>query len=551
MLRFPLWKIAAVLIVTLAGVVFSLPNLFTAQSVNTWPSFMPNQQVSLGLDLQGGSHLLLEVDTDSVLKERLETLVDDVRVQLRSERIGYRNLGVVGDAVTLNLTDEAQKPAALEQIAEINQIPTQGLGGLGLNPFDGTGGANPFERMYTVTDSGVRLSMSFSETMKTSIISSTIEQSLEVVRRRIDEVGTREPVIQRQGQTQILVQVPGEKNPDRIKKLLGQTAKLNFHMVDVQASLADARAGRVPAGSMYLPAVEEEGGVGPTDYVVRSRVLVSGENLVDSQPSFDLNTPVVSFRFDQTGAREFGRATADNVGGLLAIVLDGQVISAPRIDEPILGGSGIIRGNFTVESARDLSILLRAGALPAPLDVVEERSVGPDLGADSVAAGKIAGILSIIAVGVFMILYYGSFGVAAVIGLMVNMVLIIAVLSMLQATLTLPGIAGIVLTVGMAVDANVLIFERIREEARAGRSAFPAIDVGYQQALRTIIDANVTTLIAAIILFQFGSGPIKGFAVTLAIGIVTSMFTAVTLTRLLVVSYMRRKKSGAPLPLMG
>jgi preprotein translocase subunit SecD len=371
---------------------------------------------------------------------------------------------------------------------------------------------------------------------------SAVAQSVEIVRRRIDEVGTREPTIQRQGENRILVQVPGEKDPDSIKRLLGQTAKLTFHLVDLDTSMEQALAGNLPPGSELLPSDENDASGQAAQYVVRKRVEVSGESLVDAQPTYYQNQPVVSFRFDSVGGRKFGNVTRDHVGELLAIVLDGRVISAPRIDEPILGGSGIIRGSFTVQEANELAVLLRAGALPAPLEIVEERTVGPDLGADSIQAGKVASVIGLILVALAMGLYYGLFGVFANIALIVNLVLIIAALSVLQATLTLPGIAGIVLTMGMAVDANVLIFERIREEARVGRPPMSAIDAGYREAMRTIIDANLTTLIAAVLLYAFGSGPVRGFAVTLGIGIITSMFTAITFTRLLMATWFRRTR---------
>ena len=367
-------------------------------------------------------------------------------------------------------------------------------------------------------------------------------QSLEIVRRRIDEVGTREPTIQRQGENRILVQVPGEKDPESIKRLLGQTARLTFHLVDLDTSVEQALAGNLPPGSELLPSDEGDRTGGAGQYVVRKRVEVSGESLVDAQPTYYQNQPVVSFRFDSVGGRKFGNITRDHVGELLAIVLDGRVISAPRIDEPILGGSGIIRGSFTVQEANELAVLLRAGALPAPLEIVEERTVGPDLGADSIEAGKVASVIGFVLVVLAMGLYYGLFGVFAGIALVVNLILIIAALSVLQATLTLPGIAGIVLTMGMAVDANVLIFERIREEVRVGRPPMSAIDAGYREAMRTIIDANLTTLIAAVLLYAFGSGPVRGFAVTLGIGIITSMFTAITFTRLLMATWFRRTR---------
>jgi preprotein translocase subunit SecD len=338
-----------------------------------------------------------------------------------------------------------------------------------------------------------------------------------------------------------VVQLPGIDDPDRIKSLLGKTAKLTFQMVDIQASVEDALAGRVPPGSRLLPGEDPQ--TGPSHYVVRRRIMVSGDRLVDASSGFDQNNrSAVFIRFDQVGARQFGRATQENVNRPFAIVLDGKVISAPVINEPILGGTAQITGDFSVAEAQDLALLLRAGALPAPLRVVEERTVGPGLGKDSIAAGETASIIGMVLVIGFMIVTYGRFGIMADIALFFNVVLILAVLSLLQATLTLPGIAGIILTIGMAVDANVLIFERIREEVRYGRSPFNAVEIGYQRALTTIIDSNLTTLFAAVFLYSFGSGPIRGFAVTLAIGILTSMFTAIMLTRLMVVQWLRRRR---------
>ena len=401
-------------------------------------------------------------------------------------------------------------------------------------------------RLETGTEtsvSGEKFTITLTEQTVRDVKTSAVNQSIEIVRRRIDETGVREPAIQRQGSDRILVQLPGVKDPERIKRLLGKTAKMNFRLVDQSMSAEQARRGRPPPGSELLPADNEVGPDGePVQYLVRKRVMVSGDTLVDAQPTVQDAQPVVSFRFDAVGARRFGDTTRRNVGRPFAIVLDGKVISAPVIREPILGGSGIISGNFTVQSARDLALLLRAGALPAPLTVLEERTVGPGMGADSIRAGKIASVLAIVIVIVFMAATYGMFGVMADIALTLNMILIGAALSLLQATLTLPGIAGIVLTIGMAVDANVLIFERIREEQRNGRTPISAVDAGYQRALTTIIDANLTTFIAAVLLFQFGSGPIKGFAVTLAIGLLTSMFTAIMVTRLMVVTWLRHRR---------
>jgi preprotein translocase subunit SecD len=439
---------------------------------------------------------------------------------LRPARIGYRGLAVRGQGVTMVLTD----PTQTEQAVGILK---------GLNP-------NPLSReVEVVPGDGGRIDVRLTDSTVRSLQDSAIRQSLEIVRRRIDEVGTREPTIQRQGEDRILVQVPGEKNPESIKHLLGQTAKLTFHLVDMDTPLQQALAGNVPPGSEVLPSAERSGG---GQMVVRKRVEVSGESLVDAQPSYQQNQPVVSFRFDSAGARKFGAVTRDHVGELLAIVLDGKVISAPRIREPILGGSGVISGSFTTQSANELAVLLRAGALPAPLQVVEERSVGPDLGADSIRAGKLAGVVAFLLVAAFMVIYYSTFGVIADIALVVNLFLLFGVLSALQATLTLPGIAGVVLTIGMGVDTNVLIYERIREESRHGKSVISAIETGFREALRTIIDAHVTTLIAAVLLYAFGSGPVRGFAVTLGVGIVANLFTAVTLTRLVVATWLWRTR---------
>ncbi|MGH1481547.1 MAG: protein translocase subunit SecD [Geminicoccales bacterium] len=536
MLRFSSWTIGSIVAICLLGVVFSLPNLFPRAQMERMPSWLPHQQINLGLDLQGGSHLLLEVGVEAVIEERMESVADDVRRLLRPEKIKYKSLGSRGNTTSFTLVDSGQASQALSILGELNSNNT---GEFGADVFGQLGG-NPLAPNFDISQSGSRIDITLTEGAAQSLQNNAVQQSLEIVRRRIDEVGTREPTIQRQGADRVLVQVPGEKNPDRIKDLLGQTAKLNFHLVDLETSTAQALSGNLPAGSVLMESVDD---AGPSEVVVRKRIEVSGENLVNAQPTYQQNQPVVSFTFDAVGARKFGNVTRDHVNELLAVVLDDKVISSPRINEPILGGSGIISGNFTVESANDLAILLRAGALPAPLEVIEERTVGPDLGADSIAAGKWAGVIGLVAVIVFMTLYYGPvFGIAANVGLIVNLLLVTALLSLLQATLTLPGIAGIVLTIGMAVDANVLVFERIREEARVGKSPLAAVDTGYKEAMRTIIDANVTTLIAAILLYVFGSGPIRGFAVTLGCGIVTSMFTAIMLTRLLISTWLRRSR---------
>lgn len=534
MLYFAKWKIALVIGVCVLGLVFVFPNFFSEETAENLPGFLPSQQINLGLDLQGGSHLLLEVEIAVVIRERLEAVADEARRALREERIGYTG-GIRNDGS--RVTIQLRSPEQLEAARRI-------LEGLAQPITNRVIGTSATDLIIDVSDDGAVV-ITLSDEAVAERKRSSVEQSIEIVRRRVDETGTNEPTIQRQGEERILVQLPGIDDPDRVKRLLGQTAKLTFRLVDVDAG--PAREGdRPPPGSDIIPASDEPGRV----YVVRKQIMVSGENLTDAQPGFDsqTNEPVVNFRFDALGGRRFGQVTSNNVGRPFAIVLDGEVISAPVIRSAIIGGSGQISGGFTIQEASDLSVLLRAGALPAPLAILEERSVGPDLGADSVAAGKIASVIAFVLVMVFMVVVYGFFGLIANVALIVNMVLVGGGLSALQATLTLPGIAGIVLTIGMAVDANVLIFERIKEELRLGKTPFAAVEAGYGRALTTIIDSNVTTLIAAVLLFQFGSGPVKGFAVTLAFGIVSSMFTAITLTRLILITWMRWRRP-ATLPL--
>ena len=531
MLNFPRWKIIVILTVCLAGLLTAFPNFLPSERAAGLPDFMPSRQINLGLDLQGGSHMLLEVDVPAVISERLDAVEDDVRTALRSATIGYRGLRIDGEAVVFRLRDSADAERARETLADLAQPITTGLfatNARDLEITDAPGGGFTLQ----LTEAGI-------EQRRIQAVT----ESIETLRRRIDPDGTLEPTIQRQGEDRILLQVPGVQDPQTIRDRINTEAKLTFHMLDERTTEQQAAAGRVPAGSLLLPM--QEGG----QIVVSKRAALGGDRLVDAQPGFDQNNqPVVTFRCDTAGGRKFGYITRTNVGKRFAIVLDDEVLSAPVIREPILGGSGQISGGFTVEEATELALLLRAGALPAPLTIVEERTVGPDLGADSIAAGELAGLIGLTAVVVFIILSYGWFGVVANVALMINIALIMGALSTLQATLTLPGIAGIVLTIGMAVDANVLVFERIREEIRGGKTPFAAIDSGYSQALSTILDANITTLIAAILLFQFGSGPVKGFAVTLSIGIVTSVFTAVTLTRFMLVTWLRRRRP-AQLPI--
>jgi preprotein translocase subunit SecD len=518
---FPKWKIALVAIVSLLGIAFAAPNLLSREQADRLPHWL--QPVSLGLDLQGGSYLLLEVDTGYVFREQLTSLVETVRTTLRKEKIKYSDLGAKGDLVNVRIIDAEDRAKARELLRKLD--PDAGL---------------------DARDDGTMV-LKYSEQAVKARKLSAVEQSLEIVRRRIDELGTREPSIQRQGEDRIVVQLPGVKDPDRIKALLGKTAKLTFHLLDDSTTAEEAGKGRVPPGSMLLPAAEKERGM-PESYVVRKRIEVGGDMLTDSKATYQDGRPVVSFRFNAAGGKKFGDATRENSGKFLAIVLDEKVISAPRINEPILGGSGIISGSFTVQQAQDLSLLLRAGALPAPLQVLEERTVGPDLGADSIKAGAIACLLGLGLVIILMIAIYGSLGVIANVALVLNLIMLLAGLSILGATLTLPGIAGIVLTMGMAVDANVLIYERMREEQRNGRTIMSAMQAGFDRAFGTIFDANLTTLAAAALLFQFGTGPIKGFAVTLSLGLITSMFTAVMVTRMLTVVWIKARRLKA-LPL--
>ncbi|MEM1278274.1 MAG: protein translocase subunit SecD, partial [Pseudomonadota bacterium] len=530
MLYFAPWKRFLVIGLCMVGLLLASPNLLDQQTRDSLPDWLPKDSINLGLDLRGGAHLLVDVQIEEVFADRMLNLRSSAGQALREGGVRrFTNLRATQDRVSVRITNADQLDAARRLLEGLAQPVGGGLGFAG-----GFGGPD----LQVTTAANQTIQITLTEPAKKEITDRTMAQSLEIVRRRIDESGTREPSIQRQGERRILIQVPGLGSADELLQLLGQTAKLSFHMVD--AFGADAR--NPGPNQLLVMGTEEEGGGA---YLVERRPILTGENLVDSQLGFHHQTglPVVNFRFDTTGAQIFGRVTAANQGRLFAIVLDNEVISAPRINDPILGGAGFIEGNFTVESATNLSILLRAGALPASIKVLEQRTVGPDLGADSVEAGAKATLLAFVAVLIFMAITYGLFGILADIALIINVGLIFGVLSLLGATLTLPGIAGIVLTIGMAVDANVLIFERMREELRASANKVSrAIERGYSQALSAIIDANITTLIAAVILFGIGSGPVKGFAVTLAIGIITSVFTAVMVTRLMVVTWLDWKR---------
>jgi preprotein translocase subunit SecD len=525
MLYFSRWKALATLFTALIVCLFAVPNFFPDQTLRSLPKWA-QRHVVLGLDLQGGSHILLEVDASFVRKEKAEQLRDEVRRVLREARVGYTGLVVRGLTVEVRIREGSDFTAALAKLRELSQP----LGGI----LSTTG-----QRSVDINDAGGGLvQLTITQPAITERIRQAVEQSIQIVERRINELGTVEPLIQRQGVDRILVQVPGLSDPARLLDLLGKTAKLTFRMVDVSVSPEQAMQGRVPPESELLYGPQREG---RTPYVIERRVLVSGEDLTDAQPGFDQRTsePIVTFRFNTNGARRFAQATQENVGRPFAIVLDNEVISAPVIREPILGGSGQISGSFTVQGANDLAILLRAGALPAPLTVIEQRVVGAGLGQDSIVNGTRASYVGGALVILFMLVTYGRYGLIANIAVAVNVAMIFGVLSFINATLTLPGIIGIVLTIGIAVDSNVLIYERIREEVRGGRTAIAAIDAGFTRALATILDSNITTFIAAAVLFFIGTGPVRGFAVTLGIGIITTVFTAFTLTRLIVAWWVR------------
>jgi preprotein translocase subunit SecD len=526
MLYISKWKAVAILATAIFVCLWTVPNFFPESLIQKLPGWA-QRHVVLGLDLQGGSHILLQVDANDVLKQKVDGLRDDVRRVLREARVGITGAPVVRNNNTVEVhIRESDLEKALPKLRELS-TPIGGLlGATGQRSLDinnpGTGLVQ-----LTVTDAAIN------ERMR-----QVVEQSIEIIERRVNELGTVEPLIERQGNDRILVQVPGLQDPQHLKTILGKTAKLEFRMVDPTMSAEQALQGRPPPDSEVLYGPEKEG---KPPYLIEKRVLVAGSDLTDAQPGFDqrTNEPIVQFRFNSSGSRKFAQATQQNVGRPFAIVLDNEVISAPVIREPILQGSGQISGNFTVQSANDLAVLLRAGALPAKLTIIEERTVGPGLGQDSISKGKLASGVGSLMVVVFMLATYGLFGLFANVAVSVNVAMIFGLLSLMDATLTLPGIAGIVLTVGIAVDSNVLIYERIREEVRHGRTPITAIDAGFTRALATILDSNITTFIAAAVLFFIGTGPVKGFAVTLGIGILTTVFTAFTLTRLIVAYWVR------------
>ncbi|HEY1631261.1 MAG TPA: protein translocase subunit SecD [Rhizomicrobium sp.] len=528
MLQIPTWSRVVTGIILFLGILFALPNALPGAWVAKFPSFLPRSTVTLGLDLQGGSNLLLGVDMPGVYKDKLEQLRTDARVSLRKQHILFRNLQVVNGVLTVQIADAARYPDALGIMKGLNGAASGAVLAVGALQYD-------------LSETGDHtIAMKMSEAYAGQLRTEVVKQSIEVVRRRIDQMGLREPTIEKQGDDRISVQVPGLDKPAELINLLGQTGKMTFQLVDEAANIQQAQQGIVPIDSELLMLDPQQKGGQKTPIVIYRQVMVSGDRLTDAHQDYDQQSgqPDVSFKFDGTGARQFGQVTKENVGHRFAIVLDNRVISAPTIINPILGGSGIITGNFTAQSANELSVLLRAGALPAKLVPLSQSTVGPELGKDQINYGKYSALAGLAMVALFMILRYGLFGLFADIALTFNIVLLMAVLTLFGATLTLPGIAGIVLTMGMAVDANVLIYERIREELRNGRSMLASIDTGFRRALATIVDANATHLIASLILFQLGSGPVRGFAVTLGVGILTSLFTAVMVTRLIVVVWL-------------
>ncbi|MEC9197180.1 MAG: protein translocase subunit SecD [Pseudomonadota bacterium] len=548
MLHIELWKRVLIWGLVAIGLALALPNAFytrveqsndaraaiekgadtpeNQEKAGLWPSFLPSSIVNLGLDLRGGAHLLAEVRVEDVYKQRMTALWPEVRDALRGERATVGTIRLQETDAADQLRVRISQPEGIDRAVEVVSglaRPVTSLTGAGASDLD-------------VTAQGADVIITLSEAEKLATDERTLRQALEIIRRRIDEVGTREPTIQRQGTDRILIQVPGIGSAAELKAIIGTTAQLTFQPVVGRANSADAAPG---VGNEVLPSLDEK----DVYYILEQAPVVTGEQLVDAQPSFDQNgRPAVSFRFNPQGARKFGDYTAENIGSPFAIVLDGEVVSAPVIQSHIPGGSGIITGNFTVEESTNLAVLLRAGALPAGLDFLEERTIGPELGQDSIDAGKLASVVASLAVVGFMVASYGLFGIFANIALVINVAMIFGLLSLMGATLTLPGIAGIVLTIGMAVDANVLVFERIREELRTAKGPARAISLGYEKALSAIVDANLTTFLTAVILFVMGSGPVRGFAVTLGLGIVTSVFTAVYVTRLLVVLWFDRKR---------
>ena len=528
MLDFPRWKIWAVSLTVAIGILFAIPSLIAGTPLaDRYPSWLPSAQISLGLDLSGGSQLLLEADVADAAKQRLAAMEDTVATELRraNPRIEIGDISTAGGRLSFMVRDPTKVDAAVERLRSL----TQPVALTGSRDWD-----------VSVVDS-TRIVLTPTQSGSAKALRDAMTVARDVVRRRIDPQGTKEVTVINQGERRILVQVPGVEDPEALKQLIGQTARLEFKLVDLTADQAQIAQGRAPAGSQVLPMADGSGAM-----AVKRRVMVSGDQLVDAKQTFDQDgQPVVSITFNSAGARRFGRVTQENVNKPFAIILDEKILSAPNINEPILGGQAQISGSFTVESANALAISLASGKLPVKLNVIEERTVGPELGKDSIRKGTIASIVATLAVITFMLVTYGRFGFYATLGLLVNALMILGIMAIFGAALTLPGIAGFVLTIGAAVDANVLINERIREEQRRGRKILDSIETGYKEASTAIFDANITNVIAAALMWYFGSGPIRGFAVVLMIGIVTSVFTAVNFTRMLVALWVRRKRPRA------
>jgi len=524
MLEFPRWKVWLIGLVIAVGILLSIPSLLAGTpAAGSWPKWLPQYKISLGLDLAGGSHLLLEADAQDAQKQRLQAMEDSVATELRRDpRIDIGDISTAGGRLSFLVRDPTKVDAAVERMRGL----TKPLALTGNRDWD-----------VSVVDS-TRVVLSPTVSGSAQALKDAMGVARDVVRRRIDPSGTKEITVLTEGGNRILVEVPGVEDPEALKNLIGQTARLEFKLVDQSANPADLQQGRAPPGSQVLPLADGTGAM-----AVKRRVMVSGDQLTDAKQSFDQDgRPNIDITFNTAGARRFGRVTQENVNKPFAIILDDKILSAPNINEPILGGRAQINGNFTVQSAHDLAVSLASGKLPVKLNVIEERTISAELGQDSIHKGVIASVISVLAVVVFMLVTYGRFGVYANIALVVNAFLILGIMAMFNATLTLPGIAGFILTIGAAVDANVLINERIREEIRRGRRLIDAVETGYHEAFRAIFDANVTHVISAAIMAYFGSGPVRGFAVVLLIGVVTSVFTAVYFTRMLVALWIRRAR---------
>jgi preprotein translocase subunit SecD len=524
MLDFPRWKVWSVSLIILAGILLAIPSLLPKSQVERWPAWLPSARINLGLDIAGGSQLLLEADVADATKQRLQAKEEEVTTELRrgEPKIAIGDVSTAGGKLSFVVRDPTQIDAAFERMRTLNQP----VGLTGTRDWD------------VSTVDGNRIVLTPTEVGSKAALKNSLTVARDVVRRRIDPGGTKEITVINQGDRRIFVQVPGVENPEALKKLIGQTARLEFKLVDLNADPAQVAAGHAPPGSQVLPMADGNGAI-----AVQRRVMVSGDQLVNAKQGFDQDgRAIVDITFNAAGARRFGRVTQENVGKPFAIILDDKVLSAPNINEPILGGRAQISGNFTVESANQLAISLASGKLPVKLNVIEERTVGPDLGKDSIHKGVVASLIGTFCVILFMLVTYGRFGVYATIALIVNAFLVLSVMALFNATLTLPGLAGYILTIGAAVDANVLINERIREELRRGRKILDAVETGYREAMRAIFDANITHVISAGLMAYFGSGPVRGFAIVLLIGVVTSVFTAVYFTRMLVVQWVRRAR---------